>query len=189
MKIPFLISTLFMICVSYQDNNDSGNQNKSFLKPDIPDNVFIDMNSDNKADFKITYRVYQTLDMPSSGGSIIGSIKPLNGEILYRFPEGCLFLNNNDTIRSNNNSNSSWMNYGTADIISIKRRHHKWDKTWSIISKSNSSKFLAFKISEGLLWRHSIKIGWLLLEFNLNTGDVIVSDFKISRLDELIIKK
>ncbi|MCD4730497.1 MAG: hypothetical protein K8R74_07845 [Bacteroidales bacterium] len=190
MKILFFISTLFMMSVSYQNNDKAGELNKSFLRPVIPDNVLIDINSDRKADFEISYREMQTCDIPSSGGSIIGSIKPLNdNQLLYRYANGYLFLNNKDTIKTKNNSNSTWSNYG-ADIISIDRRdYNKWDKTWSIISKSNPSNFMAFKHYEGVLWKHSTKIGWLFLEFDINTGEVIVSDFKISRLDELIIKK
>lgn len=178
-----------MMGVSYQDKSDSRDHNKSFMKPAIPYNVLIDVNSDRKADFEISYKEMQTCDIPSSGGSIIGFIKPLNyNQLLNRYAEGYLFLNNDDTIRTKNNRNSTWSNYG-ADIITIRRHYQKWDNTWSIISKSSSSKFIAFKHYEGFLWKHSTKIGWLFLELNLKTGEVIVSDFKISRLDELIIKK
>jgi len=189
MKILFFISTLFLMSASYQDNDKAGELNESLYKPDIPDNVLIDINHDGKADFEISYKEIQTCDMPSSGGSIIGFIRSLNdNQLLYSDSQGYLFLNNKDTIKSKRNNNSRWMNY-SADIISIKRSYNQWDIRWSVISKSNPSNFLAFKHYEGIIWKHSMKIGWLFLEFDLNTGEIMVSDFKISRLDEFVIRK
>jgi len=185
MKHFILIFLSAFLIISCEKNNDSDEVNQTSTRPEIPDELIIDVNADNKTDFVISYSELVTADVPSSGGSIIGSINPIDdNQILYRFPDGNLFLEMNDTIRKNDNTNSDWDNY-KADIIYINRYNYTmWDTNWTILSKLESDYYLGFKLNtEG-----SEEIGWMHLNLNSKTGEVTVMDKEISTLEELIIQ-
>ena len=79
------------------------------VKPEIPLNDSLDVNSDQILDFVVSYKEFATYDEPSSAGSIIGSISPLHqNQLLYRNNVGNLLLNINDTIKKILNSDSDW---------------------------------------------------------------------------------
>ena len=171
--------------ISCEKNNDSDEVKQTSTKPEIPDEIIIDINTDNKTDFVISYSELATTDLPSSGGSIIGSINPIDdNQILYRFPDGNLFLEMNDTIRKNDNTNSDWDNY-QADIISINRYNYTiWDTNWTTLSKLESDYYLGFKINA----ESSEEIGWMHLKLNSKTGEVSLIEKEISTMEELIIQ-
>jgi len=155
------------------------------VKPEIPINDSLDFNSDQIFDFVISYKEFATYDEPSSGGSIIGSIRPLNqNQLLYRNNVGHLFLNINDTIRKISNSNSDWNRF-SADLISIDRDYQNWDRTWTILSKNTDFYFLAYKI----ILNDSERIGWVSLEFDTTNGKMSITDGDSSDKNELIIYK
>jgi hypothetical protein len=173
------------LLISCEKNNDSDEVKQTSIRPKTPDEILIDINTDNKIDFVISYAELATTDVPSSGGSIIGTINPIDdNQILYRFPDGNLFIEMNDTIRKNDNPNSVWGNT-QADIISIDRYNFTiWETNWTINSKLESDYYLGFKLNtEG-----SEEIGWMHLNLNTKTGEVTLIDKEISTMEELIIQ-
>ena len=184
MKYLMLIFISVMLVVSCERDNDLPENDTISERPGIPGMDSIDVNADNVADFIVSYRELQTLDEPSSGGSIIGSIDPVNeNQILYRETDGYLFLDINDTIRKDVNTHSDWVGYD-ADIISINRHYQNWDNTWRILSGMKNYYFLAYKLNSD-----NSPIGWICLDFNIENGRVSISDGDITTSDEIIISK
>lgn len=154
-------------------------------KPNIPVNDTIDLNSDKIPDFVISYKERATADIPSSGGSIIGSITPLQqNKLLYRENVGYLFLNITDKIRKTDNTNSSWREF-SSDLISIHRSFQNWDSTWTILAEQKPFYFLAYK----LVLQNSEEIGWICLEFNTEKGTISITDSDRTSNNELMINK
>jgi hypothetical protein len=184
MKYFVLIVVSVILITSCEKKIDSNEVKQNANRPDIPPTDSIDINSDHVIDFVISYNELATADNPSSGGSIIGSINPLDeNQLLYRNLVGNLFLSINDTIRNNNNNNSIWNSF-PADLIAISRHYENWDKKWNIISDLTSDYFLAYKLKTN----DSEEIGWILLNFNLESGEVTILDKEISNSEELIIQ-
>jgi len=182
MRNLILILISLVLIISCEEGKDLTDDN---LKPEIPVNDSIDINSDQIFDFVISYKEFATYDEPSSGGSIIGSINPLNqNQLLYRKNVGYLFLDINDTIRKASNSNSDWNGY-SADLVSIDRVNENWNRTWTVISEKTNFYFLAYK----LVVNDSEKIGWICLDFATINGEMFISDGDYSDNDELIIYK
>lgn len=185
MKYITLILISIGLLASCGKNNDSDENFQTLGKPDIPPGDSIDVNADNVFDFVIGYKEFATDDLPSSAGSIIGLVRPLNqNQMLYREQEGYLFLEINDTIRKNFNTNSDWEGF-EADLISIDRDYQNWDKTWTILSEEKIYYFLVYKLA----LNNSEEIGWLSLEFDKITGVISIKDGDISNNEELIIHK
>lgn len=154
-------------------------------KPNIPVNDTIDVNSDKMPDFVISYRELKTADQPSSGGSIIGSITPMQqNQLLYRANVGSLFLNINDVIRKTNNTNTHWLGF-RSDLITIHRNFQNWDSTWTILAEQKPFYFLAYK----LITQNSEEIGWICLKFDTEKGTISITDSDRTSNDELMINK
>lgn len=185
MKNIFCILIIMLILNACDKNDDTSLGNHNLNRPDIPINDSIDINSDNKIDFVISYKELATNDVQSSGGSIIGSISPIdNNQVLYRSNVGHLFLRVNDTIKKNDNTNSIWGGH-TADIVSIMRRSYEnWDENWIVLSNLSSDYYLGFKLVIG----DSEEIGWFLLDVDTDSGEIIIIYSEISASTELIIK-
>ena len=185
MRNMFLIIICSFLIQSCEKNNDLTDDNLYLEKPEIPSNDTIDVNSDQIYDFVISYREFATYDLPSSSGSIIGSVSPLDqNQLLYRDKAGYLFLEINDTIRSVSNSGSGWNGY-SADLISIDRDYQNWNKTWTVISDKTNYYFLAYK----LVLNNSEEVGWICLDFDTTNGKMSVTDGDHSDNSELIIEK
>lgn len=166
-------------------DNDSADSDLSSNSPEIPINDSIDVNSDNIIDFVIYYRELATNDELSSGGSIIGAIRPLNqNQLLCSSSGSYIFLDINGTIKKESNYSSDWVGY-SADLISIDRDSKKWDRTWTVVTNQLFYNFLAYKIKVN----DSEWIGWICLDFNTETGEISITDRDISDGDELIIQK
>jgi hypothetical protein len=159
-------------------------ENSSSKKPNIPTGYSIDIDSDNKSDFLVEYKELMTTDIPSSGGSIIGAIRPINdNQILYNNPNGYLFLEINDTIRQENGIMTTWSSF-SADLTAIDRQGNIWGNNWKILSSLKSGYFLAYRNI-----KNNNKIGWLQFQVDTLTGEIKVLDKMLSKSDELIIKK
>lgn len=91
MRKLVLILFSFILTVSCEKNSDSSNSNLYPDRPGIPGNDSLDINTDQIIDFVISYKEFATDDVPSSGGSIIGSLNPLHqNQLLYRENVGYL---------------------------------------------------------------------------------------------------
>jgi hypothetical protein len=156
--------------------------NTPLSEKDFAKGYTVDINSDNIVDITISY--VQSLTVAGSNKSKRSGII-IGPDILYREPDGTLFLSINDTIRKNDNANSEWLSGYHPELISITQTDKVWDSSWSILSKLSNDYFLAFKIRTGDIEQ----IGWLLLEFNLKSGEIIIKDKEITSAEELIIKK
>lgn len=184
LTIIFALS-LGLVLINCSENDRDLNDTDLSKRPEIPINDSLDLNSDQIFDFVISYNEFATDDKLSSGGSIIGSISPLNQNLLlYRGNVGHLFLNINDTIRKVLNTNSDWNGY-SADLISIDRDNQNWDRKWTILSENAEFYFLAYKI----VLNDSEKIGWICLEFDTTNGKISITDGDISDNNELEIQK
>jgi len=78
MKYISLIFVSLFLITSCEKNNDSNKIYPAADRPDTPLDDSIDINSDNVVDFVLCYVEYETTDVPSSAGSIIGSINSIN---------------------------------------------------------------------------------------------------------------
>lgn len=153
-------------------------------RPEIPPITNIDINADTKTDFFIEYEELMTTDIPSSGGSIIGYIRPSNGfELLYHSPDGYLFFQKDDTITVENKTETFWNSY-PASIVSIHRHHNNWDKYWKVISTSKTGYYLIFKKTV----EDDSQIGWLKLQIDTLNGQISLIDKMISEYEKLVIE-
>ena len=185
MKNFILIFVSLFLITSCDKNNDLIDSDLDSANPEISKNDSLDVNSDHIFDFVIGYKEVATYDLPSSGGSIIGSISPLNqNQLLYRNSVGYLFLDINDTIRKVSNSKSDWNEF-SADLVSIDRKYQNWDKTWTVISEKTDFYFLAYK----LVLNDSEKIGWISIDIDSIKGKIFITDGDYSDDNELIINK
>ncbi len=183
-NLVLIIASLILI-ISCEKDKDLVDYQLYSVKPEVPLNDSLDINSDQIFDFVISYKEFATYDEPSSAGSIIGSISPLHqNQLLYRNNVGNLFLNINDTIRKVSNSNSDWNGY-SAVLISIGRDYQNWDRTWTILSENTGFYFLAYK----LVLFNSEKIGWICFNFDTTNGKMSITDGDNSNNNELIINK
>jgi hypothetical protein len=152
--------------------------------PDIPHSDSIDIDNDSRIDFVIEYMSIVTTDIPPSYQSITGEIRPLNdNQVLHRQSKGNLFLQVNDTIRKESNTNSNWSDYA-ASLIGINGNNNKWDDEWSIISDLDSDYILGIKLKDD-----TEQIGWISLNLNTKSGEISIKDKELTDSAELIIKK
>lgn len=143
---------------------------------------FIDVNSDGIDDFMIHYNEIATMDYPSSGGSRSAIITPLNGnKILYKYPDGYLFLQNGDIIFSEAKDELKWLGYD-ASIMSTRRSGQVWDDRWTIDSEY-SDYYLAIKLAVG----DSELVGWMKLDLDDKNGRIKVIDIELSTESSLEI--
>lgn len=185
MKNMIFIIISLILTISCDKSKDLIDNNLYSGKPKIPVNDSLDINSDQIFDFFINYKELATYDEPSSSGSIIGSINPLNqNQLLYRNNVGYIFLDINDTIKKVSNTNSDWNGY-SGDLISIDRDYQKWNRTWTIISEQKDYYFVAYK----LILNDSEKIGWISMDFDTINGEMTITDGDYSDNQELIIHK
>jgi hypothetical protein len=184
MKKLYILLIGLTLSASCEKNKDLPDHDLYPVNLENPDKNLIDINSDQIIDFAIEYMEYSTDDVPSSAGSIIGSLKPLNqNQLLFRPNDGYLFLDHHDTIRKVAGQGLNWFGFG-ADLISINRHYETWDSIWSILSDKTSNYILAFK----LIIDGSENIGWLKLEFDTLNGDIFITDGVYTSNDELVIQ-
>lgn len=173
----FIIAALASACM----DKDLTTEDSNGKRPEVPTGYSIDIDSDSKSDLIVEYKELQTTDVPSSGGSIIGSIRPINEyQLLYFNDVGSLFLKKNDTIKPGNGLMTNWNSF-PADLVTIHRHDNKWDNHWKILSGLNTAYFLAFKNDD--------QIGYLQLQIDTLKGEIKVLDKMISTSNELIIKE
>ncbi len=149
----------------------------------IPDDQIFDINGDLKADFEVRYSSVETTDIPPSSHSAWGSIKPLNNNQLLKNQNSALFLRKGDTIKTDNNTDSEWINY-SKNVIQISGNNNIWDKNWTISSELNQDYYLGVKIEE----RGTYKIGWVKLLFNTSSGAISYEKIQLSDNAFLIIE-
>lgn len=184
MKNLILLLLGLLLITSCEKNKDLPDHDLHPVNLENPDENLIDINSDQIIDFQIEYKEYSTDDVPSSGGSIIGSVNPLNqNSLLFRPNDGYLFLNNHDTIKKVADPDLNWFGFG-ADLISIDRDYEIWDSAWTVLSDKSNNYLLAFK----LVIDGSENIGWLKLEFDSINGDIFIIDGVYTSNDELVIQ-
>ena len=179
-----IILTIISVCLLLACEDESNSSKELNTHPSLYNDSYINLNADTLSDVKVKYAEYATDDLPSSGGSIIGSICPLNNnELLYRAYDGHLFLKLNDTIRKQNNTDADWFDY-EADIISIDRHNETWDLYWKITSDFEEDFYLGIKLS----FENSVEIGWLKLGLDTITGEISIVDSEFTSGEELVIR-
>ena len=204
------IILISLICVvsckkndkNYNDNNNNDNNTLKTpyeqallqLEWGVPDNKFVDINNNEQYDFEIKYVSKITDDDPTSNILLMGYMIPLNdNKIMYQgewYNKSYLFLKAGDTI--NNNINEEWSSY-EAKLLSIGAvlineldegiYEYEWDENWTVLSNLTTEYYLAFK----LISESTEEIGWLLLDINIENGEITIIDSKITDSDELII--
>jgi len=144
----------------------------------------LDMDGDLRFDFVVEYSTIVSTDFPSSSQLTSGSLRPLKGnQVLYRYPEGCLFLQENDTVKIEQNTNAVWSAYA-AVLIHTGCSDGRCDKEWTIISGNEDDFFAGIKIPG-----EPERIGWILFEFNTADGKITVLNKALSDSTEVLIKK
>ena len=183
MRTILIISTLIFTLISCEKTEREPQPEIITNRPEIPKNDSIDINLDGVTDFVIIYREIATGDIPSSGGSIIGSILTLDqNQVLYRPQTGNLFLQSKDTIKNENNSNSYWLDYD-ADIVKIDRTEYTWNSNWQILSEHTSEYYIGVK----LISNDIENIGWMLTDIDTVNGKVSILESKLTDSTEIIL--
>ncbi|GEM_PF-3710356 len=62
---------------------------------------------------------------------------------------------------------------------------YEWDDNWNIIYKEAPDFFLGFKLKTGEIE----KIGWMLLDFNKENGEISIIESKTTDSDKLVIER
>jgi len=206
MKYLFMILIYSMILLSCEDNEieeSPSEQALAQLEGGVPEEKSIDINNDGQYDFEIRYPILLTGDFPPSTLSISGQINPLNDNQLLRQDDNrsYLFLEEGDTIKKNNNSNSTWSDYSASligiqgksirdeegDFIKTNEGYYKyeWDDNWNVRADITSDFFLGFKLKTS----DPKKIGWMLLDLNKENGEISIIESKITDSNKLVIEK
>lgn len=203
MKYLFMILIYSMVFSSCEDDDiEKSNieQALSQLEGVVPEDKSIDINNDGQYDFEIKYVIMSTADVPPSHIIIFAQINPLNDNQLLHYGKH-FFLEKGDTIKKNNNSNSTW----SGDDVSLLRIQGKsvwdeegnrmktkegyykyeWDDNWNIIYDGAPDFFLGFKLKTS----DPQKIGWILLDLNKENGEISIIESKLTDSDELVIEK
>jgi hypothetical protein len=184
MKQIYLVLLSFVILSSCDKENDYAANNANIGLIEIPLNDSIDINNDNKTDFAIIYNDLRRLSGPSHAEFVTGSILPFeSNKLLYQNQADLLFLEANDTIRKNDNTNSMWTDFAPT-ILHIHVSNGNWDENWTVLSSISSDYYVGIKLSIN----DTVKIGWLLIDINTNNGKISVLDSRLSTASELIIE-
>jgi hypothetical protein len=177
MKLILIIPLVMLTFISCEKMDNS-------KMPSIPKKDSIDVDNDSQYDFEIDYMSLATTDIPPSYQSITGVLRPLNNnQVLKRNQVGYLFLQINDTIKKENDTNLVWIDYA-ANLIGIRGDNDKWDKEWTNISDLHSDYFLGIKLKGD-----TEQIGWILLNLNTKSGEISIIDKQLTQSNELIINK
>ncbi len=183
MKYIFIFSISLIILGIVTACSEKEDVEADIFIPQIPEDDSLDVNGDEVADFLVSYTIYQTDDVPSSGATIFESLQPLYGnEILKHRELGCLFLVELDTIRKSSTDTIYWSGY-TADILAINYRNEQWERYWQVQSRHEGPYMLGYKLNTA----NTTTIGWLMLEFDLENGQTLVTDNEYSSDEELVV--
>ena len=176
MKNSIWLLLFILIFVSCKKNDIISNEDS-----EIPINDSFDINNDNQYDFFINYFWFAYDDE----GTTTGYITPLRKNfVLKRTIYDFLFLNENDTIRKDVNTNASWYD-GSAHIIRKVGYYNNSNNVWTIHSVKKSDYLLGIKIID-----NNVEIiGFINIVIDNITGKITVADKIFSEQDELIVKK
>lgn len=183
MKNLLLIALTLVLFASCEDAAPEPIQ-PIVLAPNMPASIAFDADGDSKDDFVISYKEYASDDVPSSAGSIVGSIEPVGkNQLLYHSDGGYLFLNNNDTIEQSPNKPLRWSGSG-ADLIKIDRANDQWNRQWSVLSSKGNQFVVAYKTTD-----HRMPfIGYLVLDLDKHTGEIIIVGNQITSTSAMKVK-
>ena len=202
-----IYSISFLSCEDNEIEIPPTEQAVAQLEGGVPEDKSIDINNDGQYDFEIKYQALGKIiqDGPPFQVVIEGRIDPLNDNhffkqdtVLYRTNP---FFEVGDTMKRNNNSNSTWDDYSVGAIYIDGRLIHdeegdpmktnegwykyEWRDNWYVGAGKTSDFFLGFKLKTN----DPPKIGWMLLDFNIENGEISIIESKITDYDKLIIER
>ena len=173
MKQPnFGIFFLFFLFIIFLLNSCQKDENEL---PDIPENIFIDMNNDSIDDFQIIYNNV-IINSPTATEGIFCSFNILGeNEKLSKVGEPFLFLNNTADITDEVITPLNW-NSIDAVLATFENHLDKRPKKWDLITNdSKEAYFIGIKLNNIT----SSEIGWIELEFDNKSGKINILEKKI----------
>lgn len=170
-KYTFYFILLLML-VSLLSCNRSPNSDR----PVIPADFDIDLNNDGSPDYAI---LYFDVEVNTKGGrAMIGVMEPYGeNEILLSELEPSLFLREVSEIQEEVEAPLLWANTNWLVTIVILEMDEfgKWPAKWKIDSNETFEfYFLGFKLIEN----NDLKIGWMKLEIDQESGEIQIADFE-----------
>jgi hypothetical protein len=184
MKIKLLIALLSIVFLSCENNKEEDGLLKLSV-PKAPKTETIDLSDDNIPDIEISYYELQTLDIPSSGGSIVGSISPIGDTmLLYKKSGESPLLKKSDVIYKADKTETKWYKF-PKDIVSINRKLDTWDKSWKVLNYNNLSEYY---VGIKLISDSYEKIGWIKLSISTTNGKIDILDKSFTPNESLEIK-
>ncbi|MCG8329809.1 MAG: hypothetical protein MI974_19085 [Chitinophagales bacterium] len=172
--MDFKVKTLLVVfavltLVSCQKDDDE-NQIQNQDPPPIPENIAVDMDNDGTDDYLIKY-LHGIIFSPTSSEAIFCEFEILGeNEILGKEDEPYLFLDNLNVISENVESPLEWRTIDGHVAALYKPYEEGWPSSWEISSSDIKNSYfigLKFKTPDS-----EIKIGWIELEINSDTGAV-----------------
>jgi hypothetical protein len=176
MKKNIVLLVIVCICCACNENEVESDPNSGILILDT-----LDVNSDGKTDFELKTVEFSTRDIPSSAGERMLKLNPVDGNLILYKPNSShsLFLQLGDTIKKENSDNQIWTQSGIG-LISKRRVYEKYDELWTVQSDLNEF-YVAVKLKND-------SIGWVKLDFDVETGEVYFLDAYFSNSDTLKIE-
>ncbi len=174
---------IFLILFTGCGNDESPNrQNPDDVYtseiPELPVTQNIDLDNDGFEDFKIEYS-REMIFSNVSDERIVGYFRPIgNHQVLHKQQSQNLFLTELSDIIENVNEPLFWNDAGwSEDIISIYNNFDgEWQSQWEPHHVTEqASYYLGFK----LIKNNEIKIGWVELEFDLDSGETVILNSEI----------
>ena len=198
-----IYSMIFLSCedIEYPIEIPPTEQALAQLEGEVPEDKSIDINNDGQYDFEMRYLIgtWGPKDPPTQI-YISGQFHSLNDNQLFQQDRighiSCPFLEEGDTI-----SNSPWGDYPVLPIdiqgklIWDEEREpmktnegwykYEWDDNWAVRADKTSDIFLGFKLKTS----DPSKIGWMLLDFDKENGEISIIESKITDSDKLVIER
>ncbi|MCX6223111.1 MAG: hypothetical protein NTZ69_19280 [Bacteroidia bacterium] len=180
-----LIICLFLIPYSCKKSDDLGTN-----PPKTPEMVMYDFNDDLVNDFSVKYTQVTWDGLNDCGDGIHGEITQLNqNPILKKLNDYSLFLQLNDTIKSDVSLPEYWEKYSGAGLVFISnssKNNHLWQNEWGISSKNlQDTYYLGISINKN----GSQLIGWLKLKIDKSSGRIQIADKKFTSGNFIVIDR
>ena len=167
-KVKALLAIFAVLTLVSCQKDDDENQIQD--PPTIPENIAVDMDDDGTDDYLIKY-LHGIIFSPTSTEGMFCEFEILGeNEILGKEGEPYLFLDDPNVISENVESPLEWRKIDGHVASLYKPYEGGWPSSWEIASADiKNSYFIGLKFQTS---NSEIKIGWIELEINSDTGAV-----------------
>lgn len=173
-----ILSVIMLVIIFLTGCKKDQQEFTSEIRPDVPQNVEIDMDDDGISDFEIVYIGFEIFSTNTSE-KISGTLVPLrDNKVLRRSDNPFLFLEDLSSIKTVVEQPLQWVGPSSLNqIICIQdNEDFLWPEKWSVNSSDDEDIFhIGLKLVDGPLQR----LAWIRILVDKFSGDVFVIEKEI----------